>query len=586
MRIFLASITVLTTMILGLPTAGAHAPATEGWVVVLEPGADAGTQGRQLAAVVGGRVGHVYEHVLGGFSFEGSPAAAAALRANPNVRAVVPDGAVELADNAWLGIFRIDAHLSQATAYGRYRGAGTRVAVLDSGVDVDHPDLAPNLDLANAINCDDSSSSIDDQNGHGSHVAGIAAAANNGIGLAGVAAEAAILPLKAFDATGFANDSELLCAMDHLASVVLAEPMPTVLNMSFVDSGSNSACDDGDVSDVLHEAVCDLDDLGVIMVAGAGNSAIDVANQVPATWDETIAVSSFTDFDGTAGGAAGCFIDLSFGFECDDTFTGSFSNHGARIDVMAPGVEIQSTIPGGYGTKSGTSMAAPHVSGVVAIMLAANPGLTRSQITTILLETGECPNGSVNSDGGTCSGAGTWTDDPDGIPEPLVNALRAAQAADTGTPVNQTPVAAFGESCSDLSCTFTDSSTDPDGTVTGWAWTFGDGTSSSVQHPAHSYAASGTYTVELTVTDDGGATNTTARTVTVSEPVSNQAPTADAGPTNRSPTSARRESNRSHWMAPGPPIPTARSWPMSGAWTVRPSPPAWRRRSTSLPVST
>ncbi|NOZ94873.1 MAG: PKD domain-containing protein [Acidobacteria bacterium] len=92
-------------------------------------------------------------------------------------------------------------------------------------------------------------------------------------------------------------------------------------------------------------------------------------------------------------------------------------------------------------------------------------------------------------------------------------------------PVNQPPVASFSYSCTGLDCTFTDSSTDSDGTITGWSWDFGDGATSQAQNPSHSYAATGTYTVTLTVTDDDGATGSTSQSVSVSS-AANEPPTA------------------------------------------------------------
>jgi subtilisin family serine protease len=554
MRSRIIAFAAIIAVLAGLTSTAAadRGPADEdqSWIVVLAPGAraDRVAQANDVSA------DRRFDHLMNGFSFRGSSTAAQRLLQNPNVIAVVEDGDVELTDDAGLGIFRIDAHLSQATSNGRHRGAGTRIAVIDSGVDTDHPDLEPNLDLANAVNCDDSSTSIEDQAGHGSHVTGIAAAANNGIGVAGVAAEASILPLKAFDATGFASDSEILCAMDHLASVVASDTVPTVLNMSFVDTGLDSVCDDADVSDVMHEAVCDLHDLGVIMIAGAGNSAIDVNTQIPAQWDEVITVSSLSDFDGAAGGAAGCFFDLSFGSECDDQFTG-FSNYGDAVDVIAPGVQIYSTVPGGWDTKSGTSMAAPHVSGVAAIMLSADPTLTKVEIEDLLQSTGECPDGSVNGVSGPCSGAGAWPGDTGDATEPLVNSLRAVQAAVAGAPTSPTPAAGFSWSCTQLACAFTDTSTDTstdDGQIVSHGWDFGDGTISTDQNPVHAYAASGTYPVSLTVVDDGGTEATATNTVTVSDAAPpNIVPAADAGPDQSVPDTKKKGTERVRLDATG-----------------------------------
>src|SRR5439155_379003 len=96
------------------------------------------------------------------------------------------------------------------------------------------------------------------------------------------------------------------------------------------------------------------------------------------------------------------------------------------------------------------------------------------------------------------------------------------------TAPNQPPTAAFTQSCSGLSCNFTSTSSDPDGSITAYSWTFGDGATSTAQNPSHLYGAGGTYTVGLTVTDNQGARNSTSHTVTVTAP--NQAPVVDAGP--------------------------------------------------------
>ncbi len=128
------------------------------------------------------------------------------------------------------------------------------------------------------------------------------------------------------------------------------------------------------MTDPLHEAVCNASAAGIIMVAGAGNSAVDAGTFVPAAFPEVISVSALADFDAARGGLAGCGLVPDLGwFDCDDTFA-FFSNYGASVDVMAPGVSIFSTTKNaGYATQSGTSMATPHVSGVVALMAAVEP---------------------------------------------------------------------------------------------------------------------------------------------------------------------------------------------------------------------
>jgi serine protease len=117
--------------------------------------------------------------------------------------------------------------------------------------------------------------------------------------------------------------------------------------------------------------------------------------------------------------------------------------------------------------------------------------------------------------------AGTWTlhvRDLANIDIGTLNTWTLTVVGTPGGPVNQQPTASFSASTSDLTASFADTSTDPDGTITSWSWSFGDGGTSTDQNPSHTYAAGGTYTVTLTVTDDGGATSTASQSVTVAEP--------------------------------------------------------------------
>ncbi len=462
-RAVLIIATVVVVIVSAVVPAGAQPPQGDdaSYVVVLAPGADVPATAAQLANEHGGHVGQLYEAVLGGFQFTGSSSAAAGLARSPRVQTVVPDEQFALVDSAGWGFFRIDAEVSVNDPSGPYRGANTRVAVIDSGIDTDHPDLAPHLDLTNSYNCQNPGALPEDDNGHGTHVSGVAAAAFNGNGLVGVAPDASIVSLKAFDANGYADTSDIICALNRLAVVTTSSPVPTALNMSFADVGGDSVCDDLG-TDVLHEAICDVVDAGatatpsvpVIPVAAAGNDDAEAANTVPAAFHDVITVSALADFDGKAGGLDGCvYVANLFNYECDDTIA-SFSNWGSVVDVMAPGVEIYSTVPGGYGTNTGTSMAAPHVTGVVALVLSEYATADFATVRSLLLATGECPDGSVAGDA-ACDGQGAWKKtknrtifdgagtleaDPDGIAEPLVNAGRAAARADLlGDPVGPPP---------------------------------------------------------------------------------------------------------------------------------------------------
>ncbi len=447
-------VALVATMILGLGgaamtagTAAADAPgatataATQTWIVTLANNVDAASVGPALASQRGGRLLSVYTHVLDGFAFAGSADAAAALAQNPRVaRVELARGlhAVEIAPN---GILRTSAWAAHQAGYTGVTsgGAPVHIAIVDTGIKLDHVDLVQNIDAADGVNCIDPGQPPNDDHGHGTHVAGTAAAAFNGEGVVGMATDAKLIPIKVLNSTGFGTDAQVICGLDHVAAVAEAKPGPYVVNMSLGDPNrpNETTCD----ASALHQAICNLTAKGVTVVAAAGNDGADAAGFVPAAYDEVIAVSAFADFDGQRS-FAGCQMDFSeYGYQCDDNLA-DFSNYGSVIDVTAPGVHIQSDwIDGGTTTLSGTSMAAPHVAGAAALVLASNPSLTPAQVRAVLQSTGECPDGGV-ANGPTCVGHGQWqvgglfgdSFDKDGIPEPLVNALRAAQAAGTPPP--------------------------------------------------------------------------------------------------------------------------------------------------------
>ena len=268
----------------------------------------------------------------------------------------------------------------QTDAYHNgYRGNGARVAIVDTGIDLDHPDLAASIDQGASKNCVNPVAPAEDGYGHGTHVAGTAAAPRNNIGVVGVAPEADLVAVKVFDDSGNSSESLVLCGFDHVMSLNSDGDSSNdidVMNMSFGEQRAWGDCQ----TDPLHAAVCSAHAAGIIMVAGSGNSAVNAGNFVPAAFPEVISVSALTDFDTKRGGLAGCkFVLEIFSSECDDTLA-VFSNYGASVDVVAPGVAVHSTWPNGtYKTSSGTSMATPHVAGVVALMAAAAPGLTPAQ---------------------------------------------------------------------------------------------------------------------------------------------------------------------------------------------------------------
>jgi subtilisin family serine protease len=240
-----------------------------------------------------------------------------------------------------------------------YAGNG-KAWIIDTGIDLDHPDL--NVDVENGYLAPGIRSQVgfDDDNGHGSHCAGIVAAIDNEIGVVGVAAGAAVVPVKVLDRRGSGPYSTIIAGVDYVRA-----------NASTGDVANMSL--GGGVYEPIDLAVQNLAASGVLVALAAGNESDDANNHSPAR-------------------ANGENIYTVSAMDSNDNWA-SFSNYGnPPIDYCAPGVNILSTYKsGGYATMSGTSMAAPHVCG-------------------LLLVTG----GNINSDGAV-------NGDPDGDPDPIAH---------------------------------------------------------------------------------------------------------------------------------------------------------------------
>jgi subtilisin family serine protease len=277
------------------------------------------------------------------------------LSAMPGVQYAEPDGVVYATlaatdpgfSSQW-GMTKIGAPF----AWDLTRGASVKVAVVDTGADLDHPDLVGRLDTSNDYDFVNHDATAEDDHGHGTHVSGIIGATlNNGIGVAGVANQCIILPVKVLSASGSGSSSDVAdgirWAADHGAKVI---------NLSLGGPGYDS---------VEYAAVQYAVSKDCVIVAAAGN---DGAASVlyPAAFNNVIGVGSSASNDALS----------------------SFSNYGSKIDVVAPGSLIYSTtMGGGYGYMSGTSMASPCAAGVVALIRAKNPTWNRSQVESQLLTT-------------------------------------------------------------------------------------------------------------------------------------------------------------------------------------------------------
>jgi subtilisin len=371
---------LLATLVVALVPASSAGASQQraGYVVVLKGSAgSAEVVARRHAGRFGARVTHVYRNALSGYSATLSPGGVAALRADPSVAAVVPDRTLRIqAQSLPTGIDRIDGELS-STISGN--GSGTvdvDVAVIDTGIGPN-----PNLNIAGGVNCVGGSSFADD-NGHGTHVAGTVAAKDDNNLVVGVAPGARVWAVKVLNAQGSGTISQIICGIDW---VTARAGTIEVANMSLGGQsffGSFSGCTSS--FDPMHPAICRSVQAGVTYAVAAGNSAANANSFIPATYNEVITTSALADFNGLPGGgaAATCRADQ------DDTFA-DFSNFGADIDLIAPGVCITSTSnTNGLATFSGTSMASPHVAGAAALYKANNPGATPAQVKMALQNAG------------------------------------------------------------------------------------------------------------------------------------------------------------------------------------------------------
>ena len=314
---------------------------------------------------LGGKIKYTY-NLIPAIAASVPEVAIEALKKNPNVTNIELDSKVyaldaEL-DNSW-GVKRIGAGLVHDSTN---KGAGVKVAIIDTGIDYTHTDLANNFDAdVKGYDFVNSDSDPMDDNGHGTHVAGVVAAEDNYFGVVGVAPQAELYALKALDETGSGYVSDVVAAIMWATDPNNdgnTDDRMDVINMSF----------GGTYNSWLLDAACLLayyqDEL--ILVAAAGNSGNPGGGGdnvgYPAAYDSVIAVAATDQNDKRA----------------------SWSSTGPDVELAAPGVGIYSTYIGGYATMKGTSMASPHVAGVAALVIAS--GISDAmEVRTKLQETAD-----------------------------------------------------------------------------------------------------------------------------------------------------------------------------------------------------
>lgn len=312
------------------------------YIVILHEGAALPSDEHSIAKVArehAVRVNHIYANSIHGFSGEMSNEAAMRLAADPTVKLIEPDRRINIATEGKGNGSDGAETLVQSTPWGidyvggAGDGTGKVAWIIDTGIDLDHPDL--NVDVTRSRNFARRAKNADDGNGHGTHVAGTIAAKNNTSGVVGVAADASVVAVRVLDSRGSGYYSDIIAGVNYVAQTGASGD---VANMSLGGPASTS----------LDDAVRALAATGVKVVVAAGNDGADCSSQSPAR------VNATNVYTVSAIGTNGCLA--------------TWSNYGLPVDYAAPGVGVLSTWRGG-GTRtiSGTSMAAPHVAGIALL---------------------------------------------------------------------------------------------------------------------------------------------------------------------------------------------------------------------------
>ena len=435
----------------------------------------------------GADIKHNYHPFINAVAADLPDAAIVGLSNNPNISYIEPDSqafALGEYDNSW-GVDHIEADLVHPT----YTGDGITVAIIDTGINYNHPDLAANYvggyDFVNNDN-----EPLDD-NGHGTHVSGTVAAVADGNGVIGTSPTAGLYGLKVLDSAGSGYYSDIAAAIQWAAN--------NGIHIASLSLGGSSD------SQTLHDAIIAADDAGLLIIAAAGNDGNPPGKgdnmSYPAKYNEVLSVGATDQNDNRA----------------------SFSSTGNELDIMAPGVSILSTYQDGYAYASGTSMATPHVSGVAALIFASDGTLSNSDVKQILINTADDLGtsgwdskygyGLVDADGAVSAEPEPTND----LPVVVIENPSDGSTFESGTSISFTGSATDNED-GDLTSSLTWSS-DLDGNIgTGGSFTsvLSDGSHEITASVTDSYGATGSSTIQISVGSSVSSGTVTVDSITYS----------------------------------------------------------------------
>jgi aqualysin 1 len=550
-------------------TAIAAGPDSDSYIVVFRSGvADIDARATEIAAANGGRLSFIYRTALRGFAGHFSAVGAAAIMRQPDVLRVERDGEVHVVTtetNAPWGLDRVDQRaLPLSTTYSyTATGSGVNAYIIDTGIRTTHVEFGGRAtgDYT-AIN---DGNGTNDCNGHGTHVSGTVGGTTYGI-----AKQVRLHAVRVLGCTGSGATSGVIAGVDWVTANHIS---PAVANMS-LGGGASSSLDDAVRNSIAS---------GVTYAIAAGNSSADACLSSPSRVTEALvvgatssndAMASFSNF-GTCLDVFAPGVSILSAYNGSDTQTATLSGTSmATPHVTGTAALYLEVNPNATPGTVATALASNATPGVVGSIGAGSPNLllytgfigggTPNQapvakftvsclvfvctldgrsstddvaVVTYVWALGKSSNG-ITPDSATGSvvsnvdyfqaGSRTVTlkvTDGGGLSNSVTQTFTVGGST---PPPNQPPVASFTASCTGLTCTFDSSTSSDDVGITARAWTFGDGATATGNQVtlSHTYAAGGSFTVALTVTDGGGLTNSESQTVSVTAPPTNQAPVA------------------------------------------------------------